>query len=179
MSPIFTQDCQPKLLCIQASSFNFLHTGLSPSMVPLSRGFLLKLKEVVAWREIYISLTLLPGIRIDLCRFQSTLLAASLLLSFPAGTRMIRFPAFPLLTEPSCDGLTHSGICGSKTTCVSPQLIAACCALLQLLSQVIRYMAYAYMCKILIPNLWWIIMYMFLGLYTLSVIPVVATGTTR
>ena len=36
------------------------------------------------------------GVRFGLCRFRSPLLTASRLLSFPAGTRMFPFPAFPL-----------------------------------------------------------------------------------
>ena len=39
------------------------------------------------------------GVQFALCRFRSPLLTASLLLSFPAGTKMFQFPAFPLLTE--------------------------------------------------------------------------------
>lgn len=35
-------------------------------------------------------------IQFELCRFQSTLLAASLLISFPASTKMFQFKAFPL-----------------------------------------------------------------------------------
>lgn len=37
-----------------------------------------------------------PGVQFALCRFRSPLLTASLLLSFPAGTKMFQFPAFPL-----------------------------------------------------------------------------------
>lgn len=44
----------------------------------------------------HISSALLHRIQIDLYRFRSTLLAASIVLSFPAGTEMIHFPAFPL-----------------------------------------------------------------------------------
>ena len=45
------------------------------------------------------SLLLPIRIQFDLYRFRSTLLTASLLLSFPAGTKMIQFPAFPLSEE--------------------------------------------------------------------------------
>ena len=41
------------------------------------------------------------GIRFTLCRVRSPLLTASRLISFPAGTRMFRSPAFPVLTERS------------------------------------------------------------------------------
>ena len=37
-----------------------------------------------------------PRVQFALCRFRSPLLTASLLLSFPAGTKMFQFPAFPL-----------------------------------------------------------------------------------
>ena len=37
-------------------------------------------------------------VQFALCRFRSPLLTASLLLSFPAGTKMFQFPAFPLPT---------------------------------------------------------------------------------
>ena len=40
-----------------------------------------------------------PRVQFALCRFRSPLLPASLLVSFPAGTKMFQFPAFPLLTE--------------------------------------------------------------------------------
>ena len=44
----------------------------------------------------HISLTLQQRIRFALCCFRSTLLTASQLVSFPAGTKMLQFPAFPL-----------------------------------------------------------------------------------
>ena len=40
------------------------------------------------------------GVRFGLCRFRSPLLTASRLLSFPAGTKMFQFPAFPVLLGP-------------------------------------------------------------------------------
>lgn len=48
------------------------------------------------------------GIQFALCRFRSPLLTASLLLSFPAGTQMLHFPAFPLVTERT--GFTCAGV---------------------------------------------------------------------
>ena len=39
------------------------------------------------------------GIRFVLCCFRSTLITASLLLSFPAGTKMLQFPAFPIVSN--------------------------------------------------------------------------------
>jgi hypothetical protein len=46
----------------------------------------------------HIPRTFRPGVQFALCRFRSPLLTASLLLSFPAGTKMFQFPAFPLPT---------------------------------------------------------------------------------
>ena len=71
-----------------------------------------------------------PRVQFALCRFRSPLLTASLLVSFPAGTKMFQFPAFPLLTErPKWGRKSHSGILGSTDACSSPRLIAACHAL--------------------------------------------------
>lgn len=92
-------------------------------------------------RQNHISNTLLRWIRIDLYRFRSTLLAASIVLSFPAGTEMIHFPAFPFPQGNAVGQITHSGTCGSEAACAFPQIIAACCALLRLPSQSIHYMA--------------------------------------
>lgn len=39
------------------------------------------------------------GIRFELCRFHSPLLAASRLISFPAPTKMFQFGAFPIITD--------------------------------------------------------------------------------
>ncbi len=72
-------------------------TGLSPSMARRSRR--LRPLEDEGLPHHHISPVFPRGIRIGLCRFRSTLLTASLLLSLPAGTKMIQFPAFPLLTE--------------------------------------------------------------------------------
>ena len=41
------------------------------------------------------------GIRFALCRVRSPLLTASLLISFPAGTKMFQSPAFPILKDRS------------------------------------------------------------------------------
>ena len=47
----------------------------------------------------HISVLFQARIQFVLCRVQSPLLAASLLISFPAGTKTFQFPAFPLLSE--------------------------------------------------------------------------------
>lgn len=51
--------------------------------------------EIVTWPKPHISLTSQLGIRFVLFCVRSTLLTESLLLSFPAGTKMLQFPAFP------------------------------------------------------------------------------------
>ena len=38
-------------------------------------------------------------IQFALCCFRSLLITASLLISFPAGTKTLQFPAFPILTD--------------------------------------------------------------------------------
>ena len=71
-------------------------TGLSPSMVCHSRQLrhpFLRLYGSPATPH-------LPyGIRFALFRVRSPLLTESLLVSFPAGTKMLQFPAFPILTD--------------------------------------------------------------------------------
>ncbi len=74
--------------------------------------------------------------RFGLFPVRSPLLGESLLLSFPAGTKMFQFPA---LAPPiqggggiASAGLPHSDICGSMRICRSPQLFAACHVLLRL-----------------------------------------------
>ena len=86
------------------------------------------------------SITLLQQIRFELDRFQSLLLTASQLLSFPTGTKTLQFPAFP---DPmGLQEKSHSEIPGSKLTFSSPGHIAACHVLHQRLSQVIHLVAY-------------------------------------
>ena len=66
-------------------------------------------------------------------RVRSPLLAESQLISLPAGTEMVHFPALPshayVFSEGSSginlSGLPHSEIFGSKPVCGSPKLIAA------------------------------------------------------
>ena len=78
-------------------------------------------------------------VRFVLLRFQSPLLTESRLISFPAGTKMLQFPASPFAP---CGAnrmrKSHSGIPGSKPACGSPGLCAACRALHRLPSQVIH-----------------------------------------
>ena len=68
--------------------------------------------------------------RFGLLRVRSPLLAQSLLLSLPPGTKMFQFPGFAL--EPgssagiAAGGFPHSDIRGSQGICPSPRLFAAC-----------------------------------------------------
>lgn len=57
-------------------------------------------------------------------RFQSLLLTASQLVSFPAVTKTFQFTAFPILY--GFIERSHSDIPGSKSTCDSPGHIVAC-----------------------------------------------------
>ena len=96
-------------------------------------------------------------IRFTLCRFRSPLLTASkqtdvdkiyihlFFLSFPAGTKMFQFPAFPILSDRPLkkDRKSHSGISGSRAAYASPELFAAGHALLRLPSQAIHQMTLA------------------------------------
>ena len=74
--------------------------------------------------------------RFGLLRVRSPLLAQSLLLSFPVGTKMFQFPTFAPGKRPG-DGIApagfpHSDIRGSPGICPSPRLFAAYHVLLRL-----------------------------------------------
>ena len=76
----------------------------------------------------------LTRLRFRLLPFRSPLLRESLSISFPPATEMFHFAGCLPLYEgdriPPA-GLPHSGICGSRVACASPQLFAACYALLR------------------------------------------------
>ena len=102
-------------------------TGLSPSMVILSRMFLSRLG--------YYSVVLQPRHCVAttpvwaLPRSLATTGGIISLFSLPAGTKMFQFPAFALtywlVTVLQTAGLSHSEILGSKVICTYPRLIAA------------------------------------------------------
>jgi hypothetical protein len=74
-------------------------------------------------------------IRFGLYCFRSPLITASLLISFPADTKMFQFSAFSFLSEWTISRSpvkSHSGIPGSTVACTYPGLIAACHALRRL-----------------------------------------------
>ena len=104
-------------------------TGLSPSMVELSRTFYS--------RSGYHVVVLLPRTYIAICavwalpRSLATTGGIIKLFSLPLGTKMFQFPRFASPTwleitglQPA--GLSHSEIHGSRDICSYPWLIAAC-----------------------------------------------------
>ena len=102
-------------------------TGLSPSMVVLSRTFLSQASCH--------SVVLQPHGCVDtimvwaLPRSLATTRGIINLFSLPAGTKMFQFPAFALcyctVTVLQTAGLSHSEILGSRVICTYPRLIAA------------------------------------------------------
>ena len=131
MTRIFRREIQRTLLWVSGNQLSLLHVrGFHALRHPFPGDFCSQ-QEIVTRPEPHISLYSRIGIRFVLFCFRSTLITESLLLSFPAGTKMLQFPAFPLLWS-------SSGIHGSKVACTSPWLIAACHALLQLPSLVIH-----------------------------------------
>ena len=99
-------------------------TGLSPSLVPRSKGLHLAIPHNPAGPT-----TPLPrGERFRLGPVRSPLLRPSRLISLPPGTEMFQFPGF---ASPCGDdglapaGFPHSAIQGSMRVCRSPWLIAA------------------------------------------------------
>ena len=97
MTPSFPREFQPAVLRIpRLVTVELTPTGLSPSTAPRSSG--LRLRSTALGKVLlhHIHPALPRGVRFGLCRFRSPLLTASRLLSFPAGTQMFPFPAFPL-----------------------------------------------------------------------------------
>ena len=71
--------------------------------VPADFGFTPRVLNGVHLQH-HIHLSFRRGVRFGLCRFRSPLLTASRLLSFPAGTQMFPFPAFPLPSGSAPEG---------------------------------------------------------------------------
>ena len=103
-------------------------TGLSPSLIELSRTFSSRFK--------YHGVVLLPRICVAthavwaLPRSLATTGGIIRLFSLPAGTKMFQFPAFASLLKVKIItlqviGLSHSEIRGSEVICTYPRLIAA------------------------------------------------------
>ena len=104
-------------------------TGLSPSMVQLSRCFYSLF--------VYYDVLLLPRTYIAICavwalpRSLATTGGIIRLFSLPLGTKMFQFPRFASIHSAwiavlQTAGLSHSEIPGSKVICTYPRLIAAC-----------------------------------------------------
>ena len=72
-------------------------TGLSPSLAWAFTPKFRYANEGVKWSKLHISHMFPYGIRFALCGFRSPLLTASLLISFPPGTKMFQLPGFPFL----------------------------------------------------------------------------------
>ena len=90
----------------------------------------------------HISIIFLQQIQFALCRFQSLLLTASQLISFPPLTKMFQFRGFPILSDHLRRNMkTHSGISGSKDTCSLPEHSVACHTLLRRWSLAIHLIA--------------------------------------
>ena len=73
-------------------------TQLSCSLVSLSRELRFCVQGCTLALA-HISSMLPYRIRFVLCRFRSLLFTASLLFSFPPGTKMLQFPGFPFLSK--------------------------------------------------------------------------------
>lgn len=82
------------------SSFQASPKGLSPSMVWRSSQLRITGRRSKRVRTPHLPV-ISEGIRFALCRVRSPLLAASQLISFPAGTKMLQSPAFPVITDHS------------------------------------------------------------------------------
>ena len=118
----------PRVSCYSGNPLNgdlsVPHTGLSPSLVRLSRRFRYR-------RFCNPSRPLNPGTNPGLgcVRFRSPLLTESMSLSSPAGNEMFQFPAFALLTLCVQVRVTaghavefpHSEIFGSTPVCRLPE----------------------------------------------------------
>ena len=109
-------------------------TGLSPSMVVLSRTFLSQASchSVVLQPHGCVATIMVWA----LPRSLATTRGIINLFSLPRGTKMFQFPRLALrycaVTVLQTDGLSHSEILGSKIICIYPRLIAAYHVLLRL-----------------------------------------------
>ncbi len=130
--PSFPQDSScPVVLKVIAGALSLSPTGLSPSMVSLSRELQLERRFITPCPDLdqgchalqplkgISSKTPLP-LRFGLFPFRSPLLGESRLISFPRGTKMFQFPRFPHpslcvrlgVSEFYSEGFPHSGILG-------------------------------------------------------------------
>ena len=102
-------------------------TGLSPSVVPLSRGFSSHAKCNVAVLQPRGCIATTPVWALP--RSLATTGGIIRLFSLPGGTKMFQFPPFASLISRigtlQVPGLSHSEIRGSRAICALPRLIAA------------------------------------------------------
>ena len=98
MTPnLLTQNPMRNTLGHRQSSSRNSPTRLSCSLAALSRA--LRLLPLDVTGPHHISRTLLCWIQFALYCFRSLLLTASQLVSFPAGTKMLQFPAYAVLSD--------------------------------------------------------------------------------
>ena len=112
-------------------------TGLSPCLVPCSKGLRADFREVIVSPN-----TTLP-VRASVWTASRSLAVTNdiaRLLSFPADTKMFQFSAFPI-ARGNCGGDSHSEILCSFPPCGSHRLIAAWHVLHQLSSRAIHQLA--------------------------------------
>lgn len=99
MFPLFVRDFRPTLLMYFFESFHIRRRDCHTlwSVVPDKFVFMKweTHEKTIKPHFLFIS----ERIRSELCRFQSPLLTASLLISFPAPTKMFQFGAFLIMTD--------------------------------------------------------------------------------
>ena len=122
LSPIFAAHYQGQLLGHNLDFPHFTYGGITLFAKLFQVTSAVLPDSVIVTAKPHISLR----IRFRLFPFRSPLLGKSLLISLPRGTKMLQFPRFDLLAECTNVQDSHSDIPGSKGTCASPGLIAAC-----------------------------------------------------
>src|SRR3989339_2209255 len=99
MAPRFTRDIQRallKILRIVFSTCPYRAVTLFGAPFQETSGSLIKTYQSL---QHHISGLFLGRIQFALCRVRSPLMTASLLISFPRGTKMLQSPRFPILTD--------------------------------------------------------------------------------
>ena len=99
MPPKFTRDIQHTLLKILSYPANLPLRGYHPLSRSIPEDYHV---HSLGKRKVYNTTSPMihhHGIQFALYRFRSPLLTASLLISFPAGTKMLQSPAFPIITD--------------------------------------------------------------------------------
>ena len=94
MPPIFTRDIQRALLLAYYNPLVYTYRAITLYGISFQR-ISVSLRWVAYNMPIHISICFHKWIQFALCRVRSPLITASQLVSFPAGTKMLQFPAFP------------------------------------------------------------------------------------